>query len=223
MSDNNKLISGGIVFALTSLATYSFHKMLNEKQKQYNSNRRMESIIENYHENITPSNTPNTEPQIQLNETLITYDEIDSPLKQMEDIEKFLTNEENLKLPDITPPTMEIQENQLENPTKSMSTFYELNHTNSITNTEDLEFTKVEFSKSNSNSNIKKNNIYGTPLEEQNTTTGIKLFDKGYYSELEYESDNSDVEHSYHEYHSETDFFKHKTNKKKINITFLKN
>ena len=201
MSDN-KLFSGGLIFALSSLATYSYHIMNQPTRPRPSSytrqNKNLSTIIEehtNINSNITPNNTPENEitNNKELNENIEKYMDNFSLVQKdnKEEINKLIEN-------------LEEKNKQIKSKTNSitMSSFLELYNTNSQTNTDDLEFTKLEHKL--------ERNVYGTLDDEK---PFIKKFDKDYHSEELYESDeSSDVEISY--YSENEIYFKSKSKKK---------
>jgi hypothetical protein len=199
--NDNKLISGGLIFAFTSLVTYGYHAM-NDTSKYKRKYTPMKPIIEEYDNNdndndngtITPSNTPELRPEnnsISSIDTkdLLTYQEDSSPLKideEDDDIEKIINTIEK-KIDNHTN-------------TLSISSFLELCNTGSQTDTEELEFTKL---------NNKFSNISITRFD-----------DKKYHSDCNYESDNSEKSDIEISYFSETELYKPRK-KKRFSKKFL--
>lgn len=191
--DENKLVSGGIIFALSSIATYSYHQMMtqNKKKRKRKIMKKMSPIME-FRElqsgQVTPCNTP-----------LSNTAEI-TPAQTP--ISKSPTNELVLK---VEEPLMEIKElNEKSNEKTnscSMSSFLELNQTGSQTDTEELEFMKLDKIKSD-------RKVYGTPTLIITERNKIKNTIKLNSSEKEYDTDSEDIEVSYY---SEGELLKHKT------------
>ena len=172
MSDN-KFVSGGLLFTAVSFFTYQLMSN-NTKPKQkhtrpYRPNiasileeTSMETSILESHPIPTPNNTPEylvKDPDITL-PNLDIYDEINSPLVPLEssEISQIVENIENLGE---------------KRDTNSMSSFLELFNTGSQTDTEELEFTKINNSKADQVESILRNiindvtnkNVYGSAGE----------------------------------------------------------
>ena len=184
--DENKLVSGGIIFALSSLATLSYHNMMNKNNRKKNKKtiKKMKPIIE-VEENdgyIPSTNTPISNSIEELNpitQTLTVQEE-----------SKLIIHDNDIKIIKTFEPPNNTN-------TNTMSSFFELNNTCSLTNTEELEFTKLDSIQHDCK-------IYGTPT--------LKLINKnnyrGYSSEREeYGSDSDDVEVTYY---SEGELIKNK-------------
>ena len=120
MSDN-KLVSGGLVFALTSLVTYSYHHITsNNRRSKYNYDKYpmlsiQEDVIgeEEVQNKITPSNSPRSEKSIEYDNELPNYDTNDSPLT----VEEHINEEQIQKLVDI----VDNIEKQIEKKTESQT------------------------------------------------------------------------------------------------------
>lgn len=195
--DENKLVSGGIIFALSSIATYSYHQMINQNTKKNNKknnkkNKRklkkpiMEPIMEENEGSLPPNNTPIMSLTPNMKSVKVIEHKEPKPIVEKED-----------------PPTGRLR-NKVSSENKSnsitMSSFFELNNTGSLTNTEELEFTKIEHKK-----DFK---IYGSP---ECYKPKLKLIntDKGYSSERgEYDSDSDDIQVTYY---SEGELLKNKS------------
>lgn len=191
MSDNNTLLKGGMFFALSSLATLSYH-FLNEKpKKKKKTKKRMISIKE---EPVLPQTPPN------------------SPVNKFNDSYHSL---EKVVMTTYPPNDKEIVENcvndivnKVETETHTFSSFLELKDINSATNTEELEFTKIEH----------HTRIYGTPrIDSPPDMQLLKLNNRNCFSDMEYDTDESSViQHSY----SDSELLKTKSKKENKKILY---
>lgn len=196
---SEKLVSGGILFAITSLATYSYHQIMSEKKERkrpYRLDIQQMEPIQEYSpilKNVTPNNTPASE-LIIPDQTLELFNEDNTLLTKEEDIEKIKKRVEQIEK------TLDKTFDKTNSIT--MSSFFELYHTGSQTDTEELEFTKLE--------NInKQRQIYGSP--------NIYPFNKGYSSEKDYKYDLSE-EIDNKSYYSDSELYK----KKRKIVNFLR-
>ena len=193
--NDNKLVTGGFVFALTSLVTYSYH-ILNDKSKyKLRQNRQLETIIEDIigeneisqKKNTTPNNTPESEKNLSNDfktNNIKTYNEKSSPLQKLKD-DKIDILVKDMKI---------LAEEKINSGTHSMSSFLELYNTGSQTDTEELEFTKLD--------HYRGQEIYGTPIITTLTHS----------ADFKCESDeSSEVEISYY---SETEILKPSSKRK---------
>ena len=204
----NKLLKGGVFFALSSIATLSYHYMNDNKKYK----KRMKPIKEENYMPPTPFNTPNNKPE-QKSNNLEIFSEDDSPLLNNKTIIKECI--ENI-IEDVYEKTDDSDDKPEKSETHTFSSFLELKGTNSMTGTEELEFTKLE--------NYPINNtdtIYGT--DGTNSPPDfklLKLINRDCFSEFDYISDKSeDIEHSY----SDSELLKNsKKNNRKSLYKFLR-
>lgn len=139
-NNNHRLVSGGILFALTSIATYQLHKMFRNKNVQPktppNSPIECTTPCNSPIDCNTPSNSP-----IDCNTPSNTPLECTTPCNESQEEECCLVKKE---------------ENS-----ESLS-FVKLRHTGSQTGTDELNFTKIESNKDH--------RIYGNPCVNINLT-----------------------------------------------------
>lgn len=180
MSD--KLVSGGLLFTAVSFLTYQFINGHKPVRKQYKTNMqpiKEEEIIEEIIK--TPSNTLENTPKKSpnLKEEIETFELNDtSPLliQENENFQDIINNMNNMV--------------NKETNSNSISSFLELYNTGSLTNTDDLEFTKI-----NNSDLLKKlidnKEIYGKPtnsLDEEKTDSLENMnnvLSEGYNSDSE--------------------------------------
>ena len=223
MSDN-KLVTGGLLFTAVSLFTYHFmgdNLKPRRIRRNYNYKTTIAPIIEEeleifeeLHKTKTPSNTPTSKQILNLKTDISdlnlnhpVYNEKESPLVDN-------TNE----ISEIIETIDNFDKNKLDSATNSMSSFLELCNTGSQTDTEELEFLKVDIILKNIISNITDRNIYGNTEPEvvRPTISPTISFNDKIYSES-----NSYILNI--SYYSDGEIYKRKK-RKKVNrvLKFLK-
>ena len=235
MSD--KIVSGGLLFTAVSLLTYSMWSSSKPKpsprKRRYNpiaykttistiNEERSEEITQEIP--ITPNNTINNT----VNNTPI---QTQTPIIEENISELIILTEEKTISDEVDSIVENINKFEGRNSnTNSISSFLELNNTGSMTDTEELEFTKinetVDLDKllkkiiNNVIDNTTQNNVYGSPGATNEIPNIPKIFEipnREEYKDKEYNSDLEDNDVNYFS-DNESNRIKYKRKKKFFNI-----